>query len=131
MKLSEMTHEQKSRWIAEKLEPMPSKAATGGRFSRTEYWVGTEDGHWQPRDMINDPAMTVILLKELLRCRDHECIISQDEIEMSWRLAAGDTGHSFMVSLIKNTLEQGVADSFMKANGFEEEEYGVMISTRR
>ena len=107
MKLSEMTPEQKSRWITEKLRQIDD-----GPYLH-EYSVRAVGLH--------DPAMTVILLKELLRCRDYECIISQDEVEMGWRHPGNNSGHSYMISLINNTLEEGVADAFMLANGFEEE----------
>ena len=153
MKLSEMTDEQKSRLIAELIEPIPdyqpviTDSISGitiytDRPSVTAAWkykfeytrvpsqmsanaiesgaIQEEIGEWQPRDM-TEPAMTVMLIKELLRGRDYECIISQDEIEMYWRPSVSKADHSFMVSLIKNTLEQGVVNAFMLANGFEEE----------
>ena len=124
MKLSEMTPEQKSRWIAEKLEPsitLPEHRGTGyhGPSPNNAWHWRSLIQMWRPRDM-TEPAMTMMLIKELLRSLDYECIISQDEIEMGW-MSVNKSGHSFMVSLINNTLEQGVADAFMLANGFEEE----------
>ena len=135
MKLSAMTQQEKSRWICEKLEPLselPNPEYCD--YSDMEHfdakcWIPSyavspitllHVPEWQPRDM-TEPAMTLMLIKELLRGLDYECVISQDEIEMSWRTSVNNTGHSFMVSLIKNTLEQAVAEAFMIANGFKEE----------
>lgn len=82
MKLSEMSNEEKSRWIAEKLEPTPAfllvyEDPTSYRYSsgRMWAWSNTEDiaPSWQPRDFITDPAMTLMLLEKLMNDKRRDC----------------------------------------------------------
>lgn len=86
-----MTDEALSRAIAEFLEPKPSEHLCGGPFNNPFAWPNPYDcpackyrglvqpefkfhlwktAKWQPRDFINDPAMTVLLLFRLLEGHD-------------------------------------------------------------
>lgn len=73
MTISEVSDQELSRWIAEKLEPEPEKINEHGD-SRGGWWLwcyqhrlhGTEivdTGKWQPRNVVNDPALTVKLIE--------------------------------------------------------------------
>lgn len=95
MKVSELTDEQLSGFIAKKLEPFAKlPKPTDAEFdlylaNNCQRWLKEfkcwemrfvfEDGDkggWQPRDMVNDPAMTVMLLEKLWRDPDRECYLT-------------------------------------------------------
>lgn len=116
MKLSEMTGEQKSWWIAEHLQPLSTLPSiqdyieTWGTARSKKYWHPSYDGtQWEAKDMVNDPAMTVMLL----------------ESETNGDL--GD-GYLFLLTVAcewKRTrdIKIAVADTFMLANGWKEDDY--------
>lgn len=78
--VSEVTNEELSRWIAEKLEAEPPSCSFTLDFPRPPR---SPLGYWSlmysyltlhmmtrkatPRDMVNDPAMTVMLLERMIR----------------------------------------------------------------
>ncbi len=73
--------------IAESLEPRPEYKASmridgvaqdlDGQFSKLKAWVyvihqsGCEGCGWMPRDFVNDPAMTVMLMEKIIREYSH------------------------------------------------------------
>ena len=115
----EMTQEQKSRWIAEKLEPIPSKEAISGRFSKTEYWVGTEDGDWRPRDMINDPAMQD-MIEDWFFARFPYFFFGNTCIKWEFEGSGREIEENFYCELPLMDRRQAKVDAFMLANGFKE-----------
>lgn len=135
MKLSELSPQQKSRWIAEMLEPKPTCESD----SRNDYcscelpdWVDDDDGvdyytsegnlwifaylgggQWKqcPRDFVDDPAMTVLLMEQMAQPRSYgfmfkavmECIYGFDT-------ARPDDPR----------LQRAVVDAFMLWKGWKE-----------
>ena len=113
MKLHDLTGEQKSRWIAEKLEPIAvlSKKRPRPAFladSTLGCWRGSNEHEWQPRDMLHDPAMTDLLWKEILRAYD---LLSA--VEMLRQVASNIDDDPEVWNI-------AVADAFMLANGYIE-----------
>lgn len=124
MKLSELTDEQISQWIAEKLEPKPaigisySKMAAEGRL----WWYGEQNGYikcW-PRDMVSDPAMTVMLLEKLLKSGfndvQHTTTLTYWKNVAKWECDEGAAKRA----LTTQSLGRAVAEAFMLANGWTE-----------
>lgn len=83
MKVSELSDAELSLMIAEQIEPKPTEISppgvtlvgfapesglgSGVFVSPVACWRRTEfSDSWQPRDMIGDPAMTVMLIERLL-----------------------------------------------------------------
>ena len=134
MTISELTDEQLSRWIAKKLEPCPAKDAipagstynvskpsrwllvgvssTGAWWCHFDIDFGYSIGDWQPRDIVNDPAMTVMLLEKL----------SRYYVELSGRFING-TMHYICNKHLNPTLVLGraVAEAFTLCQGFKGE----------
>ena len=78
MTLNTVKDQELSLWIAEKLEPAPawtplrkSREYLGTFYSDGKCWQRRFDGEQgqrpqEPRDMVNDPACTVMLMEKLL-----------------------------------------------------------------
>jgi len=121
----ELTDAELSRWIAERLEPScqaPSSAVT----SRPAYWLvemnpsrmtsaALNSGaqyEWQPRDLVHDPAMTVMLLEKMkstekiVICGDGHWYITRYE-------------HEDFYSANSECLGRAVAEAFALANGWK------------
>lgn len=159
-----MTDDELSRWIAEKLEPLSTlpndddcDMADMESFP-TDCWLaswrlsqvtGFHVPSWQPRDMVNDPAMTVMLLIEMKKAGMSFTIESEPDYadaqdikrhgvaineyrDFEIRLLWGDSncphrkqydpidGHGFTsFSLIADSFGRLIAEAFAMANGLE------------
>ena len=131
--MTDFSDEQLSRWIAEKLEPLSTLPneddcdhADMEAFP-TEYWLASyrmsrvtcmHVPSWEPRDMVNDPAMTVMLLEKMpepslwLESNPGDAVkIWGCSADMSTNL---DNGWS-------DRIGRAVAESFALAHGWTEE----------
>ena len=129
IKLSEMTQEQKSRWIAEKIEPKPASepGLHDSQYSVYAAWiyekidVYTGEWGWQPRDM-TEPAMTVMLMERgpicVTRCKRAGKPRGWTAFKPDFSLDGPGSRDEWPVV---GSIGQAVADAFMKANGFKEE----------
>ena len=125
--INDLTDGQLSRWIAEKLEPLESLPKENvspsplGFWHRPRVFTGhTFDHSWQPRDMVNDPAMTVMLLA-------NRKFVSLNQIEDCdegpWEACfCKHAQHSIaceaFATVMADTMQRAVAEAFALANGF-------------
>lgn len=139
MTINELPDADLSRWIAEKMEPMPDYTPTitgaiGGLIvmtdhaSVTEAWMfrfGQQQGPnaycWLPRDMVNDPAMTVMLIGLL---SDRNLVIRRAEDHKEWVVYFWEDRVNNSVPIAKTihsgNLGRAVAEGFALANGWKE-----------
>ena len=155
MTLATMTAAEKSRWIAEKLEPEPdyrpviTSTISGiqnstDRPAQTLVWKNSTDrpaqtlawryvfrmeslpsredhGEWQPRDMVNDPAMTMMLHTHLLKAGFHAVTWPQEDYAKTGRVKCTVADGFGMLIRTAGTWQEAVVDAFMLASGFKEE----------
>lgn len=133
MKISEVSDVDLSRWIAEKLEPKPDEHLCGGKYNpyahrnvyecpacifrglqkRTfQFFTFSNDRFWQPRDMVHDPAMTVMLLEKMGRHTERPLTVSVTTITAYWQV---DFGGAIAGN---ERLGRAVAEAFALANGW-------------
>ena len=127
MKLASMTKEQKSRWIAEKLEPLAAlpKTIFPGQQSPLCFWRSvyyhdaySETGNWNFRDM-TEPATTEALLDHIA-ARQNVMIEAMDGLWTIWLIPTGDYPSRRTVAHKIRAI--AVLDAAMLAHGFREEE---------
>ncbi len=110
-----MTAAELSLKIAEFLEPKPvlsiGEILDCGMADTPMYWKPHDElaGEWQPRDMVNDPAMTVMLIEKL-----RPCAISALDDSTNVMYRRDNMPH--WTGEIK-TLGRAVAEAFAKAKG--------------
>ena len=114
-----LSDEALSRWLAEKLEPLQSVVREKNRHrSLLGVWTpinGSTD--WQPRDMVGDPQMTLMLMEKMI----NQCQVR------AWKHIGkhGDTHVDLMFSPPRHgcakTLGRAVAEAFALANGYHED----------
>ncbi len=95
MTLQELTDRDLSKWIAEKLEPNPG-----------DY----DDADWQARDMVNDPAMTLMLLEKLMASQFSTNLLLKNHRAVIETFELGRATYS--------SLPRAVAEAFALANGW-------------
>ena len=131
--IRDLSDEELSRWIAEKLEPEPERGlpywkrceipcsacdGTGANADRTASCRRCQ-GYGKvysrcPRDMVNDAAMTVMLMEKMNE-DDNKPLTLCGTIRTMWRMDwGGFTAQS-------KTLGRAVAEAFALANGFDGE----------
>jgi len=130
MKLSEMSDESCSRWICEKLEPLPIPFSDGivglsplKCWTCSDYWRP----EWQPRDFVNDPMMWSMLLEQSWPCimvssrvGDGIRIVKPHPNDSLWHVQVMTP--SGVKPFAKNErLGRAIAEAWMKANGWEPE----------
>ena len=127
MKLTERSDAELSRWIAEKLEPLNSLPFHDEYSDRLErrggchplgaprcwQWQPLAKQFWQPRDMVNDPSMTVMLLEKLL-------------VLDTVSITKAPNGPCYMIASekpqeVKPSLGRAIAEAYALAHGFTEE----------
>lgn len=135
MKVLQLSDKELSRMIAEFLEPKPDEHLCSGRpynpyayrnvyecpaclfrglKQRTfQFFTFTNKDCWQPRDMVNDPEMTVLLLEKLLPLG----IGPRLSITAHGRPCCGISGFENGWSCPADTLGRAIAESFALANG--------------
>ncbi len=126
MNIQELSDEKLSRWIAEKIEPKPEgEPWTVPLDSPLRVWHasiasaicdGRQPAYWKLRDMVSDPAMTVMLMEKLL---------SVQRLDIWTHFAGGDVHINTLNPLIhgcSKTLGRSVAMTFALANGWTDEE---------
>ena len=126
-----------SRWIAEKMEPLSSLPNEDDCDSAdmqdfpTDCWIasfrlslvtGMHVPGWQPRDMVNDPAMTVMLMERgpicVTRCKKAGRPKGWTAFKPDFSLdGPGDRD----VWPENDTIGRAVADAWCLANGYHEE----------
>lgn len=124
MTIAEVSDADLSRWIASRFEPTlmicehyvslwgPHK---GTKYFNTAFDVA-DDGdtlinlRWEPRDMVNDPAMTVMLLEKMTLA--HLMFLRSTNM---WRCCADGREQHFVHS---EKLGRAVAEAFALANGW-------------
>ena len=134
MLIRDISDEDLSRWIADKFEPKPdfniTKVSTSewvkrdlrispnwnGSTTSVGMWIwrGLHIGEWQPRDIVNDPSMTMMLLE-----KSKLSLIALDQD--TWM--CGQQWMNGTVALYANaakskSLGRAVAEAFALANGF-------------
>ena len=134
--IRDLSDKELSRWIAEKLEPEPERGlpywkrceipcsacdGTGANADRTASCRRCQ-GYGKvysrcPRDMVNDAAMTVMLLERGLGSLDW---VSDGDFKM-WRGGFERQDHSRIEYVTAKTLGRAVAEAFALANGFDGE----------
>ena len=138
MKISDLSKAELSRWIAEKREPFstlpeatePILLGERGRPSPLKAWCETSDyetgdvPYWQPRDFVDDHAMTVTILEELGEMWT-TVTLSKRGVRLSVRTKRIPLGHKGARYLIKWTqgkhLGRTVAETWALVSGFQEE----------
>lgn len=106
-----------SNWIAEKLEPLEpllKRRPKPGYLMISDglCWQADATHHWRARDMVNDPAMTVMLLGQLLDLEDFSDILIQKH---HGRFTSGRTG----VHAQARELGRAIAENFAIAHGMQ------------
>ena len=128
MKLAEITVKQKSRWLAEKMEPRTSLPDVDEdtrpfpRFSPRLVWVTASihkyDVHWEPRNM-TEPEMTRMLKQELVRQYGAVAVwvfsFGRCRVDRPNQLEA-----QMVTMAMANSEGEAVLDAAMLANGFVE-----------
>ena len=130
MTISALSDLELSRWIAEKIEPSETLPHVYAKLSPLAVWECRRQftGHtfqfeWQPRDMVNDPAMTMLLQKILIARRDlgfhgaMTLVFDSYTITGTWMQIAKRTGKEFADV---EDLGRAWAEAFALANGWEE-----------
>ena len=169
MTIKDLSDEALSRWIAEKIEPnpvclftpveaFPKGGTMGGRYLSKEkcwfiqYGENEPHGHNEPRDMVNDAQMTLMLMTEMKKRDMRFTIYSEPDyreatdidahkdainefrdygISLQW----GDSncpyhkpydpedGHGFTdLELIADSIGRAVAEAYALAHGWKGEE---------
>ncbi len=118
--ISDLTDDEVSRWIAEKLEPgMNKRHPPFLHISPLQCWQGDVNHIFQPRDMIHDASMTVMLLEKLaeygLRFDSETSLSFHPELKTWCASICGITGVG------RKHLGRAVAEAFMLANGYGKE----------
>ena len=138
-----LSDEALSRWIAEKIEPMPTKRPNWSHAeSATKVWVSAFKGYyrkayppnqegypeawygWKVRDMVNDPAMTVMLMER--------AGIGVEPTTNGFDGKRQDCWQAYPLDFSKDPLRiyaftgygsigRAVAEAFALANGYHEE----------
>lgn len=133
MKVSEATDSELSLFIAEKLEPLVkigdpkeyalaygvAKGTPCWRTMRTGIVADLEDDtfHWWQRDMVTDPAMTVMLLEKMTESKwGWELVLSSKIVCIQHR---GGRTHS-ADNLDGQSLGRVIASAWALANGWPE-----------
>lgn len=120
-----LSDEECSRWIAEKLEPKPVNTSVPEQPSPLGFWRsvyhhdtyrGSTD--WQPRDMVNDPAMTVMLMEKLGSTGDIQ-IIGMGEHWQFRHLGPAPEMEEIIVDAYP--LGRAVCEAFMLASGYKDQ----------
>lgn len=127
MKISELSDSDLSRWIAEKLEIKPKEWQLDAPYLKHIAWQYVEK-RWEPRDMVHDPAMTVMLLEKLMREPKRDCYLTFDhygELANQYELEIGVTDAGYAQGLRGFILHgaqlgRAVAEAFALANGWTE-----------
>ena len=116
--IRDLSDEDLSRWIVDGLEPLTQDKYGDAQPLITalepQYWVWC-DGIWQPRDMVNDAAMTVMLMERGLGSLDW---VSDGTFKM-WRGGFERQDHSRIEYITAKSLGRAVAEAFALANGWE------------
>jgi hypothetical protein len=126
----EISDESLSRWIAEKLEPMPNDTpdevavldewplSNGKNWQLVSSYGEGDVLHWEPRNMVTDPAMTVMLL-EKMGTAELEPDLSYEN--GCWHVyTLRDVGPQFVDFSRKLKIGRAVAEAWAIANGFQE-----------
>lgn len=121
-----------SRWICEKLEPLASLPKPDEFVNRKDrrhgsdpedapkYWKmmqrfrSTFEYGWQPRDMVNDPAMMVMLMEKMPRPR-----VLRDDYG-AWNCWT-DGMSAKSARGIAPTIGRAVCEAFMLASGYKDQ----------
>jgi hypothetical protein len=123
-----LTDEELSRWICDKLEPLHTVGLNrvNGKVTSFEGFWTAGDG-WEsmpskdklkPRDMVNDPAMTVMLLIEVIRQSD--VLLSGLGVLSGLGDRIGITlEHLDVERIAAEKLGRAVAEAFALANGWK------------
>lgn len=136
MKLSEMTNEAKSRWIAEKLEPEPT---FDKRQMQSEIWISDGNCWWRPmadaihdydmsgpypNNFLTDPACTVMLIENMASGTLFQSRLDIDKADDG----KGKVYYCITVrvddeyEIVENEkLGEAVADAWMLSMGYPEE----------
>ena len=138
MNVRDMSDAALSRWIANKLEPAPKRSdavplhGTDPLWSMGNCWIWSafykdENGEllvvsgtltprfdWRPRNMVSDPAMTLMLLEK-------RCFYSIRKHPRGW-VFTDEKGvdHKHVNNLSVMSLGRAVVEDFALANGIEE-----------
>lgn len=129
-----ITDENLSRWIAEKLESFESLPDPEVGQYASKCWRVANRGHvpfkekgiafYGEADMVNDPAVTVMLI-ERLRCMWMTLTVSKHGVKVSIRTKRIPLGHRGARHVIVYSegerLGRAVAEAFALANGWTEE----------
>jgi hypothetical protein len=127
--LSQVSDADLSRWIAEKLEPFASMMENNSAicpFSPLNCWHLVDvlrkkpeksTTEWQPRDMVHDAAMTVMLLEKLIRNCSH--LVFQHWPD-GCRLDMHELSRQ-QIAVPAETVGRAVAEAFALAHGWSEE----------
>jgi len=149
MRISEVSDQDLSKWIAEKIEPTPERFPNMVQLHITDpiwsaklcwtlgcmlrddsgEWIKNAEGvivgreEWQPRDMVNDPEMTVMLIEKArlsiqpeLKAATTSCVFR-----------AGITWMNGTVTMWNNSrtserLGRAVAEAWAICNGWVEDQ---------
>lgn len=133
MKLAEMTIPEKSRWMADKSEPLSTLPECFGIHSPLRFWKSGLINHipykrrgdwaWEPRNM-TDPEMTLMLRADLAKRFQWQLKnYGPTQFNMKvWTVSAVDGLAEMLVANVNADTESvAVLDAAMLAHGFKKE----------
>lgn len=122
-----MSHEELSRVIANYFEPFTNLPQIDEENDQSEERLGVRfwdirsihqyDQHWEPRSVVTDPAMTMLLLRELILMRYDLLFSWERESECSGDYPYIDFMGKHVLRISKDLSDFGkvVAEAFAKA----------------
>lgn len=123
--VGQLSDEELSRWIASKIEPEATLPWDCGGYSTLRVWRRNKrmmehkfEWHWTPRDMVSDPAMTVLLLEKLLKKGANICGSGAAVIGAEWPDVVVEYGATTEQSVTSSRLGRAICEAFALANNY-------------
>lgn len=117
-KLSQLSDQDISKWIAEKLEPLPLPYQRG----YAKFWLPAgsirDDTSVRPRDIVNEPAMTVMVIELMLD--EQKDVLEQISRRMLERREADRKAYPYLPRNIQFFFRRAVTEVFMLMHGWTE-----------